>query len=1316
MSWNVVSINKLIPSKVIPLFSLTVSILFLNGCTVGEPEVSSLTSLSGITFSSDKKSSEAYSIVTSPQCSSELSISGSCDKRLSQLEFSIDEEVTWARVTGYNSASDGDCSDGKFTLYFQNICSTFNVSTDANVSKKVFLRGDRKLPQNTTSQATISFNSKVIEKPKLSLTPPVPLGEGANFSFQVTLDKASTEVITVDYSTTLVSATAFDIPLPPSGSLSFAAGETSKTVLVTTADNTIVCEADKVFFVNLTNPSSGATLATFQAQGTIVDLDRPTLSIIDMNGVTAGEASVTEGAVGLIRVQLSQVCPTHDISFRWSTSDSTATVTDEDYTPQSNILTMIPMGSLSVDLSIPTTNDSKFEIDEDLMVTLMSPIEASILVGTGVLQIVNDDLRPTISILGGVVMEGDPSQFTVSLSNPSTEAITVSYTFNHVTTTDADFAAAPGGGSLSFAPGETNKVITFLTNDDSLPEVQEKFFVQLGSTVNATIFGTGQAYGNIIDNDPIPSITLLTPTTSPSVFNSIEVQISGVSSGNSVSLFTDNCNSQIGSAVTASGPTVNIPLTVSSSGIYTFKAKLSGADSASSPCSTVSLNYEYRMPVVVPTYTNAPDWNDYVQYPVAGSRSYRQPPGAAFCTGSELGYYNEHDGCIHGGELRKLKLWGVFSCVNVTMITEALGVFEWVCEIEDSVATLFTKGFKNGKGLKDLIDFSAAPLTWKNNHLVVIIGGSSISTPSSGSDSLWWGNPIANLHTAPFDNSASTTVKKLNTSGTIYAVPITDLVTYGYQIDADKIAVVTDSTTKIKAFRPSSIANNFSDIDGTSDYTPNMHAVLSGGGLTGKKYIWIEANIDGVNGAAYKAHTGIMAHKWKFSRIHESTVSPMETNASGDFAVKLKNSDANLISGLNIFNIFAGLSMNVSDRNIVRNINIADVSGNSAAANSLFLDTANLNRFYDLRVANHKTSNAGADAILLKKSSENIYSRLTAMNINGSGKAINLNGSGGLTNQNIFSQVLTAFTDDTGINIMGSNVNSNIFTQLTIFSNVYNAIYFGSGTYNNNSVISLVAGNMDKAIQTDPSGMSGSGNLFQDLYLANGGACAADMYSGGLGVVKNGYFVQGNFSSCGSSSLCSGSIGGGDLTNAFVGAVTGDDSLNPLDTNGLISSAITNFFGWFRFDSRMRGLGRSNSTTTIAIVNQGFATFLPYRIWDFRAAHFASSNIYNTSYDGVSRPAAPSFDSVSQCNAVSVALSPLDIVNAGGKTFLRNAIEIDGDGVGNDNSLCEASEDCIYAPNIGADQGEGRISSGFCIVDDGGGSGLDGIRVFYYLD
>ena len=41
--------------------------------------------------------------------------------------------------------------------------------------------------------------------------------------------------------------------------------------------------------------------------------------------------------------------------------------------------------------------------------------------------------------------------------------------------------------------------------------------------------------------------------------------------------------------------------------------------------------------------------------------------------------------------------------------------------------------------------------------------------------------------------------------------------------------------------------------------------------------------------------------------------------------------------------------------------------------------------------------------------------------------------------------------------------------------------------------------------------------------------------------------------------------------------------------------------------------------------------------------------------------------------------------------FLRNAVEILGDRVGNDNGLCEAGEDCIYTPNIGSYQGHGEL-------------------------
>ena len=42
-------------------------------------------------------------------------------------------------------------------------------------------------------------------------------------------------------------------------------------------------------------------------------------------------------------------------------------------------------------------------------------------------------------------------------------------------------------------------------------------------------------------------------------------------------------------------------------------------------------------------------------------------------------------------------------------------------------------------------------------------------------------------------------------------------------------------------------------------------------------------------------------------------------------------------------------------------------------------------------------------------------------------------------------------------------------------------------------------------------------------------------------------------------------------------------------------------------------------------------------------------------------------------------------------TLLRNAVEIQGDGTGNENMLCETGEDCLYTPNIGSYQGHGSL-------------------------
>ena len=62
-------------------------------------------------------------------------------------------------------------------------------------------------------------------------------------------------------------------------------------------------------------------------------------------------------------------------------------------------------------------------------------------------------------------------------------------------------------------------------------------------------------------------------------------------------------------------------------------------------------------------------------------------------------------------------------------------------------------------------------------------------------------------------------------------------------------------------------------------------------------------------------------------------------------------------------------------------------------------------------------------------------------------------------------------------------------------------------------------------------------------------------------------------------------------------------------------------------------------------------------------------------------------------------------------TFLRNAVEIQGDSIGNDNLLCESNETCLYTPNIAAYQGQGDFISAGTFSD----GTITGVTLMMYV-
>jgi beta-glucanase (GH16 family) len=103
---------------------------------------------------------------------------------------------------------------------------------------------------------------------------PVSQNEGNDatvFDFKITLASASNKTVTLDYATRNKTAKAGTDFLVTSGSLSFAAGETEKTIPVTILPD-IWKEIDETFELALSNPVNGI-LANSTATGTILNDD-----------------------------------------------------------------------------------------------------------------------------------------------------------------------------------------------------------------------------------------------------------------------------------------------------------------------------------------------------------------------------------------------------------------------------------------------------------------------------------------------------------------------------------------------------------------------------------------------------------------------------------------------------------------------------------------------------------------------------------------------------------------------------------------------------------------------------------------------------------------------------------------------------------------------------------------------------------------------------------------------------------------------------------------------------------------------------------
>jgi Calx-beta domain-containing protein len=321
--------------------------------------------------------------------------------------------------------------------------------------------------------------------------------EGSAISFPVSLSNPSSTDITLTF--TLVNGTASSSDYTTTDvQISIPAGQTAASVVIPTTGDAID-ESNETFSVSVGSVDAGTVGDTSDtATGTINDDD-------GAPGVTIGDASISEGGVLVFPIGLTNPSAS-PITLSISKNDGTAGSGDYD---NSTVLVTIPAGATAASVSVSTVNDSIDESDETMSVLIDSVVSgtAGDITDTGAGTILDNDGAPSLSINDASVSEGGSLAFLVNLSNPSAQAITVTFQPSTGTAGTGDYDTS--NVQLTFPAGATSTTVNIPTTDDSIDESDETMSLAVSSVDAGTLGDTSDtATGLITDNDGAPNIVI----------------------------------------------------------------------------------------------------------------------------------------------------------------------------------------------------------------------------------------------------------------------------------------------------------------------------------------------------------------------------------------------------------------------------------------------------------------------------------------------------------------------------------------------------------------------------------------------------------------------------------------------------------------------------------------------------------------------------------------------------------------------------------------------------------------------------------------
>ncbi len=313
---------------------------------------------------------------------------------------------------------------------------------------------------------------------------------GYNITIPFSLDGTATAGAGMDYT---ISASPLSIP----------AGSLSASITISANDDN-EDENDETVVVTMGNISYATPGAITVHTATIVDNDDPPTVQFTAASQTGSESVGTM----TVTAQLANVSGL-DVSVPFTIGGTATEGATEDFTLTASPVT-IPAGSLSTDIPITVNDDGLFEDDETAIVTLGTPVNATLgAITAHTATIENNDVVPSIQFATAsqVSFENNGDiHVGVELSGISFQDVNVPFFLGGTATEGAgeDYTIEPK--SATVPAGSLSATVVIMVNNDGLDEDDETVELTMSTPSNATLGTLVIHTATIYDDDPTPSL------------------------------------------------------------------------------------------------------------------------------------------------------------------------------------------------------------------------------------------------------------------------------------------------------------------------------------------------------------------------------------------------------------------------------------------------------------------------------------------------------------------------------------------------------------------------------------------------------------------------------------------------------------------------------------------------------------------------------------------------------------------------------------------------------------------------------------------